>query len=359
MDVAGGAGVRPGCQEAEMRKLLWLAVLLALVLLPLGAYVRLSQAGLGCPDWPGCYGQLSPAHAAAAIERAMQLQPDGPVSPDKAWKEMAHRYLAAALGVLLFCLWWQAWRQAQRLAMASLLLLVLLLQAMLGMLTVTLQLRPWVVTSHLLLGMSLFALLLAAARRAQPRVAVLPAHGRLVTLLLLLVLGQIALGGWMAANHAALACQGFPRCNGQWWPDMQLSAAWPGWQGAGPDGAALPLAALVAVHWLHRVGAALLSGLLLLTLWRLWSYPSLRRQLCLLGLLAGLQLLLGMANVLLQRPLPIALAHHVLAMLLLATGWTLLCRLHARAARHVSAMVQQAGRRPSAWLGKGIGPHPH
>ena len=180
-----------------MRKLLWLAVLLALVLLPLGAYVRLSQAGLGCPDWPGCYGQLSPAHAAAAIERAMQLQPDGPVSPDKAWKEMAHRYLAAALGVLLFCLWWQAWRQAQRLAMASLLLLVLLLQAMLGMLTVTLQLRPWVVTSHLLLGMSLFALLLAAARRAQPRVAVLPAHGRLVTLLLLLVLGRLPWGaGW-------------------------------------------------------------------------------------------------------------------------------------------------------------------
>ncbi|WP_242673595.1 heme A synthase [Aquitalea sp. USM4] len=343
-----------------MRKLLWLAVVLACILLPLGAYVRLSQAGLGCPDWPGCFGQLSPAQAAQDIAHAMRLQADGPVSTDKAWKEMAHRYLAGGLGLLLLAYCWQAWRTRQQLFAASGLLVLLLLQAMLGMLTVTLQLRPLIVASHLLLGMCLFALLCStASARYWPSQAVAPSHWRLVALLLLVLAGQIALGGWMAANQAALACQGFPRCNGEWWPAMQLSAAWPGWQGAGPDGAALPLAALVAVHWLHRVGAALLSGLLLLTLWRLWSYPSLRRQLCLLGLLAGLQLLLGMANVLLQRPLPIALAHHVLAMLLLATGWTLLCRLHARAARHVSAMVQQAGRRPSAWLGKCIGPHPH
>ena len=343
-----------------MRKLLWLAVVLACILLPLGAYVRLSQAGLGCPDWPGCFGQLSPAQAAQDIAQAMRLQADGPVSTDKAWKEMAHRYLAGGLGLLLLAYCWQAWRTRQQLFAACGLLVLLLLQAMLGMLTVTLQLRPLIVTSHLLLGMCLFALLCSTtSARYLPSQAVAPSHWRLAALLLLVLVGQIALGGWMAANQAALACQGFPRCNGDWWPAMQLSAAWPGWQGAGPDGAALPLAALVAVHWLHRVGAALLSGLLLLTLWRLWSYPSLRRQLCLLGLLAGLQLLLGMANVLLQRPLPIALAHHVLAMLLLATAWTLLCRLHARAARHVSAMVQQAARRSSAWLGKDIGPHPH
>ncbi|BBF87301.1 heme A synthase [Aquitalea magnusonii] len=360
MDMAGGAGVRPGCQEAEMRKLLWLAVLLALVLLPLGAYVRLSQAGLGCPDWPGCYGQLSPAHAAAAIERAMQLQPDGPVSPDKAWKEMAHRYLAAALGVLLFCLWWQAWRQAQRLAMASLLLLVLLLQAMLGMLTVTLQLRPWVVTSHLLLGMSLFALLLAAARRAQPRVAVLPAHGRLVTLLLLLVLGQIALGGWMAANHAALACQGFPRCNGQWWPDMQFTVTPPAWPWAVGTSVALPAAALVALHWLHRLGALLLLCVLCCVVGGLWRYPVLRRSLCLLVLLAGLQLLLGMLNVLWLRPLPLALAHHVFAMLLLAQALGIRCRVQPSACWHGLRAVRRraflAGRMlPRAWPGRRSG----
>lgn len=341
-----------------MRKLIWLAVLLAFILLPLGAYVRLSQAGLGCPDWPGCFGQLSPAQAAQDIAHAMRLQADGPVSTDKAWKEMAHRYLAGGLGLLLLAYCWQAWRTRQQLLAASGLLALLLLQAMLGMLTVTLQLRPLIVTSHLLLGMCLFALLCSTAGgHYWSSQAVAPQHWRLAALLLLVLVGQITLGGWMAANQAALACQGFPRCNGDWWPAMQLSAALPGW--ADQQHATLPLAALVAVHWVHRVGAALLSGLLLLTLWRLWSYPSLRRQLCLLGLLAGLQLLLGMANVLLQRPLVIALAHHVLAMLLLATAWSLLFRLHARAARHVSAMVQQADRRPSAWVGKGIGPHPH
>jgi cytochrome c oxidase assembly protein subunit 15 len=273
---------------------------------------------------------------------------------------MAHRYLAGGLGLLLLAYCWQAWRTRQQRLAASGLLALLLLQAMLGMLTVTLQLRPLIVTSHLLLGMCLFALLCSmASERYLPSQAVAPSHRRLASLLLLVFAGQIALGGWMAANQAALACQGFPRCNGDWWPAMQLSAALPGWHDTSPQHAMLPLAALVAVHWVHRVGAVMLTGVLLLTIWRLWSYPSLRRQLCLLGLLAGLQLMLGMVNVLLQRPLPIALAHHVLAMLLLATAWTLLCRLHARAARHVSAMVQQAAPRSSTWLGKGIGPHPH
>jgi cytochrome c oxidase assembly protein subunit 15 len=175
-------------------------------------------------------------------------------------------------------------------------------------------------------------------------------------LLLLVFAGQIALGGWMAANQAALACQGFRAATMTGGPPC--SCRQPCRAGdTSPQHAMLPLAALVAVHWVHRVGAVMLTGVLLLTIWRLWSYPSLRRQLCLLGLLAGLQLVLGMVNVLLQRPLPIALAHHVLAMLLLATAWTLLCRLHARAARRVSAMVQQAARRSSTWLGKGIGPH--
>ena len=343
-----------------MRKLICLAVVLASILLPLGAYVRLSQSGLGCPDWPGCFGQLSPAQAAPDIAQAMQLDADGPVSPHKAWTEMTHRYLAGGLGLLLLAYGWQAWRQRQQRLGASLLLGLLLLQGMLGMLTVTLQLRPLIVSSHLLLGMSLFALLCrTASSQYWPSLAVAPSHWRLAAMLVLLLLGQIGLGGWMAANQAALACQGFPRCNGDWWPAMQLSAALPGWHGSSPEHAALPLAALVAVHWLHRAGAVLLSGGLLLTLWRLWPYPALRPQLSLLGLLTSLQLLLGMANVLLQRPLPIALAHHVLAMLLLATAWVLLCRLHARTARHVSDMVQQAARRPTAWTGKDVGPHLH
>jgi cytochrome c oxidase assembly protein subunit 15 len=346
-----------------MRKLLWLAVVLAVVLLPLGAYVRLSQAGLGCPDWPGCYGRLSPAHAAADIARAMQLQPDGPVSPDKAWKEMTHRYLAGVFGMLLLGYWWQAWRQRQRLAAASLLLVLLLLQATLGMLTVTLQLRPLVVATHLLLGMSLFALLLREAiGRYLPRVAVLPLSWRLVALLVLLLLGQIALGGWMAANQAALACQGFPRCNGSWWPDMHLEAALPGWPLAAGGHVALPAAALVAVHWLHRVGALLLLCVLVAGIWRLWRYLALRKTLCLLGLLAGLQLLLGIANVLWLRPFPVALAHHVLAMLLLALALSLLCRLQPVASWRGRIAVRERQAQPTAmlvrsWPGRRSGMH--
>lgn len=346
-----------------MRKLLWLAVLLAVVLLPLGAYVRLSQAGLGCPDWPGCYGRLSPAHAAADISRAMQLQPDGPVSTDKAWKEMAHRYLAGVLGLLVLYHWWQAWRQRQRRGAASLLLLLLLLQAMLGMLTVTLQLRPVVVTTHLLLGMSLFALLVReASGRYQPRLTVRPAQWRLAAMLVLLLLGQIALGGWMAANQAALACQGFPRCNGSWWPEMQLAAALPGWSVSSGGHAALPATALVAVHWLHRMGALLLLCTLLLVVWRLWRYPALRRTLCLLGGLGGLQLLLGMANVLWLRPLPVALAHHLLAMLLLALALGLLCRLQPVTSRRSRMTVRQQPTLPPAmslrsWPGRRSGAH--
>jgi cytochrome c oxidase assembly protein subunit 15 len=253
------------------------------------------------------------------------------------------------------CCWRIAGRPGtrQRLA-ASGLLALLLLQAMLGMLTVTLQLRPLIVTSHLLLGMCLFALL-ATVSGTLPSQAVAPSQA-----------AGIAAAGACRANSpgrldggqsGSAGLPGFPRCNDDWWPAMQLSAALPGWRPS-PQHATLPLAALVAVHWVHRVGAVMLSGVLLLTLWRLWSYPSLRRQLCLLGLLAGLQLVLGMVNVLLQRPLPIALAHHVLAMLLLATAWTLLCRLHARAARHVSAMVQQAARRSSPGWGRAW-PAPH
>jgi len=310
-----------------MKKLAWLALLLACVVLPLGAYVRLSNAGLGCPDWPGCYGQLSPAHAAAAIEQAMQLQPDGPVSPDKAWKEMLHRYLAGSLGLLILWQALHAWWYGRQRRSAGLLLLLLVLQAGLGMLTVSWRLQPLVVTAHLLLGMSLLALLLRqAAASYWPDVRVMAGQRRLAWLLLLLVAGQIALGGWVSSHQAALACQGFPSCNGSWWPSSSLADAFVLQSGA------LPMASLVAMHWLHRLGALAVLLLLSLLCWRLWSTPGLRRQLLLLLALGLLQPMLGVANVLWLHPLPLALAHHVGAMLLLATSSMLLCRLHVAAA---------------------------
>ncbi|SCK13944.1 heme A synthase [Vogesella sp. LIG4] len=309
-----------------MKRLLLFALLLACIVVPLGAYVRLSDAGLGCPDWPGCYGHLSPHHAADDIRQAMAVQPDGPVSPAKAWKEMTHRYLAATLGLLVLCTAIVAWRQRRHRLAASGLLALLVLQGLLGMWTVTLLLKPAVVTAHLLGGMSIVSLL-AASRFAAPTPRAVPRRvGWLLWLLPLLVLAQIALGGWVSSNYAALACQGFPSCNGSYLPDdMQFAGAFH-WQrvlGESADGSPLLFSQLTAIHWLHRLGALLLTLLLLAAIQAGWRVAALRPRLRLLAAALVLQLLLGAANVLLQLPLPVAVAHNIGAMLLLASTMSL------------------------------------
>ena len=310
-----------------MRKLIWLALLLACIVLPLGAYVRLSGAGLGCPDWPGCYGQISPAQAAPAIHLAVLADPDGPVSLGKAWKEMVHRYLASALGMCLLLYGWQAWRQRRGRRAATLLLLLLVLQAGLGMWTVTGLLQPAVVSAHLLLGMLLTAVL--AWQALQPRLPSLtvgPACLWQMRGLLLLLLGQVVLGGWVSSHQAALVCQGFPQCNGSWWPALQIGQAFSfsptGWTEEG----------LITMHWLHRLLALLVVTGLCGTAWQLWPYRSLRSQLRCLLLAVLLQVGLGICNVLLQRPLLLSLAHTMGAMLVLVLLFTLLCRLQTLAA---------------------------
>ncbi len=309
-------------QGVFMKRLLAVALLLACIVVPLGAYVRLSDAGLGCPDWPGCYGHLSPHHAAADIHQAMTLRPDGPVSPAKAWKEMTHRYLAATLGLLVLLAAALAWyRRRQRLPATGLLAL-LLLQGLLGMWTVTLLLKPAVVTSHLLGGMSIVALLATWRFGGSQSVPLSPRLYWLLCALPLLVLGQVALGGWVSSNYAALACQGFPACNGSFVPpQMQFDGAFH-WQralGESADGTPLTLAQLTAIHWLHRLGALLLTLVLLAALQAGWRHAALRPRLLLLALALLLQLSLGAANVLLQLPLPLAVAHNIGAMLLLSS----------------------------------------
>lgn len=304
-----------------MKRLLTLALLLACIVVPLGAYVRLSDAGLGCPDWPGCYGQLTPLHASAQIDAALQHQPDGPVSHAKAWREMTHRYLAAMLGALAFLLCMLAWRKRRQRILASVLLLLLLVQGLLGMLTVTLLLKPAVVTAHLLGGMSIVALLALWCLRPSSRCALPPWQARALWLLPLLVLLQIALGGWVSSNYAALACQGFPQCSGAWWPSgLQFDGAFH-WQralGESRDGTPLQLGQLQAIHWLHRLGALVLSVLVLLLVWRGWCHVVLRARLAWLLAALFLQLLLGAANVWWQLPLSLAVGHNIGAMLLLA-----------------------------------------
>jgi cytochrome c oxidase assembly protein subunit 15 len=311
------------------RRLALLGAVLALCVVVLGAYVRLSDAGLGCPDWPGCYGQLTVPHSAAALEHAQSAFPDKPVLAHKAFKEMLHRYLAGTLGLLilgLFVLGWRA-RHALRVSpwLPTILLGLVVFQAMLGMWTVTLLLKPVVVTAHLLGGMTTLALLVwiahrhwgVASRRFLPSATTrFWVRGALVIILL-----QIFLGGWTSSNYAALACLDFPTCNGAWLPEMDFANGYHFIRelGQGADGNPLQLSALTAIQWTHRIGALVV---LLYLSWLVWSVMK-REQLKAVGTVMLIVLLaqlgLGMANLLLQLPLVLAVAHNLGAALLLIT----------------------------------------
>jgi len=312
------------------RKLILLAVMVTLCLIPFGAWVRLTDAGLGCPDWPGCYGKLSPTHAIDEISRAVGAQggEHGPVSLGKAWREMAHRYVASALGLLLLIIaaWAVARRQALRqgpgLALAIVALVIL--QGLFGKWTVTLLLKPAIVTGHLIGGMTLLALLTWLAMRQmtgwlrpvdpEPLARLLP-YARAGLALLAI---QIVLGGWVSTNYAALACRDLPTCQGSWWPIMNFADAFHIGRELGKTvtGDGLSLEALTAIHWVHRLGAVVI------TLWIAALALATARAgapglgLALAGGLAA-QLVLGISNVVFGLPLPVAVAHNAGAAVLL------------------------------------------
>jgi cytochrome c oxidase assembly protein subunit 15 len=311
------------------KRLVVLTALLALCVVVLGAYVRLSDAGLGCPDWPGCYGRISPHHAADEIARAVAVLPDGPVSTHKAWKEMTHRYFAATLGLLIAIIAVWAWRKRGTLAQSPVLPVVLvglvIFQALLGMWTVTQRLKPFIVSAHLLGGMITLALLVWLVMRQfsggdrMDRASVGSLRGW-AGLGLLLVFLQIALGGWVSSNYAALACAGFPLCNGAWWPEMDFSHAFRLVRELGmtADGAFLSREGLTAIHWVHRLGAYLV---LLYTGWlalRVMRIRSMQGVAWVIVAVLLTQVTLGICNVMLSLPLPVAVAHNGVAALLLA-----------------------------------------
>ena len=333
-----------------IRALLLLTILWTFTLLMLGAYVRLSDAGLGCPDWPGCYGQLTAPDEPHEITQAEQTF-GGEVHAGKGSKEMLHRYVAAGLGVLVLALAIVLWRQRpDRLPRWLIVLPVLLIvfQALLGMWTVTLKLMPAVVTAHLLGGMGLFALLVTMAGRiATPLPAVFAGVRSACYLALLLLTGQIILGGWVSTNYAGLACSTSVFCQnelaghrGVWdafRPDRLL--------GQTADGASLSLAHLAAIQSLHRLGAMLV----LLVIGRLIYLLHQRSSRLALPLAAALllQIGLGMSNVLFSLPLPLAVAHNGGAALLLAI-------LVFIAARLPSAQYTATVRLEAAWVRSSI-----
>lgn len=305
-------------------RLVLLATLLTLCVVVLGAYVRLSDAGLGCPDWPGCYGQLSPHHAAEHIAQAQVAAPDGPVSMTKAWKEMVHRYLAASLGLLIIVIAAMAWQLRVRLGqspwLATALVGVVILQGLFGKWTVTMLLKPAIVTGHLLGGLITLALLTWLAMR-QVAWSTTPGVSRglriAAVLGFVLLVCQIALGGWVSTNYAALACTDLPTCQEEWLPATDFANAFHIVRELGQTAAgdALSLPALTAIHWTHRLGALVVAAYLL-ALGVLLMRAGLRAPGVLLHLLVAAQFGLGLSNVWLGLPLPVAVAHNAGAALL-------------------------------------------
>ncbi|PMR72777.1 cytochrome B [Billgrantia endophytica] len=307
-------------QATRMRLLLSLSlvgVVFTVAVILVGVWTRLVDAGLGCPDWPGCYGRLVVPDA----ERAMAHSPDAPLEVFKAWIEMIHRYVASTLGLLVIALLVLGMRLRQRpgypWGVSLALLAVILLQGAFGAFTVTLKLWPQVVTMHLLGGLAVLLLFLwlhlrlrrfaAGDTGEKPRRRLTPLWG--VAALLLVM--QLALGGWVSSNYAGIACQGFPTCNGQWWPQMDWSEGFHLTQTVGPNylHGQLHADARVAIHQGHRIGALLLGLALVVLTARYWHEARVRPWLG--GLLAtyAAQAGLGIANVLMWLPLWLALLH--------------------------------------------------
>lgn len=308
------------------KKLIYIAIIWTWLLIMLGAYVRLSDAGLGCPDWPGCYGQITVPATQQALAEAQHLYPTQPVEMDKAWKEMLHRYVAGGLGVVIFCIIATAIikRRTLRQGIKLPLLLgaTLLLQAALGMWTVTLLLKPAIVTAHLLGGMITLALLVLLYTRQNNRVSWqnIPLS-RFSCIAWIVVISQIALGGWVSSNYAALACYDFPTCQGLWLPPMDFTDAFHLFRelGVRADGRYLSQENLTAIHWLHRVGAIVVSIVILGLVAQLLRYRQTVGWSMLLLALLVLQVMLGIGNVIFSLPLWMAVAHNGVAAVLLAT----------------------------------------
>lgn len=318
-----------------LRALSVAALVATLALVMLGAYVRLTDAGLGCPDWPGCYGKLSPTHAAEQIEAAQTAAPNGPVSLPKAWREMIHRYCASFVGVMILAIAIQALtyrrkragdpddpRRAIGLPIALVVLVVL--QGLFGKWTVTLLLRPVIVTLHLLGGMALVALLAWLSARHLQLTGGLPSTLRgirpIAVIGLITLVAQIALGGWVSTNYAALACVDFPTCHGAWKPITDFAQGFHFFRELGmtAEGESLSNEALNAIHWTHRVGALTTFLILTFVAYRTRQLPALRRFGVIVMALLFLQVTLGIINVTGSLPLPVAVAHNGVAALLLA-----------------------------------------
>ncbi|PJD92889.1 MAG: cytochrome B [Legionella sp.] len=316
----------------QLRVVAFIAMVLAFAVILLGAYTRLTDAGLGCPDWPGCYGRMVLPAKPHDLLSVQQQYPDVPLESRKAWTEMGHRYAAGLLALLIACIGVYAWRYRQQGAPKCIPMILLGLvgfQAALGMWTVTLKLLPIVVMGHLLGGLLIFGHLVYLNLLLRPQSGVYQAQWRLwVDLAVVIVFCQIALGGWVSSNYAGLACIGFPQCNGQLFPSMAWHKGFQLWSsiGANHQGGLLDNASRVTIQMAHRFGAYVtlmylvsLSGVLV---WR-FKRRTVRQIVSVVLLCLAIQVALGIGNVLYLLPLWMAVAHNGIAGLLFAAVLTL------------------------------------
>lgn len=348
----------------RLRVLTLVTLFLTFDLVLFGAFTRLTDSGLGCPDWPGCYGSASPLGAQQHIDAAQVAMPSGPVTHPKAWIEMIHRYLATAVGVLILTLAIGTWAVRRRKSVADadtstlslwwpvVTLLWVCLQGAFGALTVTMKLFPAIVTLHLLGGLVLLALLRAqsvgyAQRNAASHVPRTLGIGLWWWVLASFVAlwMQIALGGWVSTNYAVLACTDFPACQQSLWPAMDFRQGFTLWRslGRGEGGGNISFQALTAIHYTHRLAAYAVFALLLGLSLKLHRLPAFRQDARWLGGLILLQAATGLSNVVLGWPLVAAVAHTggAAALVVVLTGLIFSSRPHS--ARLPAAHASKSG----------------
>ena len=323
----------------KYRKLVWVTLFLTFDLIMFGAFTRLTDSGLGCPDWPGCYGHSNPLQAHAHISAAQEAMPDGPVTVMKAWIEMTHRYFAMGVGVLIISLMviaWMRWLKAGKSAAGqksrqeskispwfpTALFFFVCLQGAFGAWTVTQKLQPVIVTTHLLLGLTLLAMLTWLGARQSAHAPVAASAATLVKPALIgmaLLVLQIALGGWVSTNYAALACTDFPTCHGALVPHMDFANGFTLWRHLGmtADGEFLSFQALTAIHWTHRSFAFVVIAFIVWLACKALRTQGLEKTGRWLLIIVGLQLITGLSTIFLNWPLSIAVAHNGGAALLL------------------------------------------
>lgn len=313
------------------KRLLNTAIVLAFGVVMLGAYTRLTDAGLGCPDWPGCYGHIVLPSDTQTLQVAQGNFPDAPIEKTKAWTEMAHRYVAGSLVLFILVIlgtlqFNRSFRGKVPRAYRLLLLGLLGGQAALGMYTVTLKLFPPVVMGHLLGGILILSLLIAIRCHFFAFKPMLTSSWRKYILFGMVFLWlQIALGGWVSSNYAGISCSGFPTCNGDWWPELHLKEAFQmmHFDGKNFQGGQLDVGARVTIQWIHRLGALfvwLYWTILSVLMWKKFTASSIRRKLLMLNLLLWIQIGLGIVNVIYLLPLHAAVMHNGIAALLFATS---------------------------------------